>query len=82
MSQRRYRLEVEGKLDDRFAGALDGLTLRREQRTTVFEGIVRDQAHLDGLLKRVSALGMTLVSLEAQHGKVAARGSLGQDSPG
>jgi hypothetical protein len=38
------------------------MTLRREEGTTVLEGAVRDQAELEGLLRRVSDFGLTLLS--------------------
>jgi hypothetical protein len=62
MPTREYRLTLEGELSDRAAVAFEGLTLTRERGTTVLRGPVRDQAELQGLLQRITDLGLTLVS--------------------
>ena len=59
---REYRLTVEGELSDRVRPAFEGMTLTHEHGNTVLVGIVRDQAELQGLLQRVSELGLTLLS--------------------
>jgi hypothetical protein len=61
MPVREYRLVVEGELSDQAAPAFEGMTLTREGGTTVLVGRVRDQAELQGLLRRVSDLGLTLL---------------------
>lgn len=47
------------------AAAFAGLTLTRTHGNTVLEGPVRDQAELQGILQRVSSLGLTLLSAAA-----------------
>ena len=61
VGSRRYRLIVEGELSDRIA--FEGMTLTHENGNTVLTGPVRDQSELQGLLQRVSALGLTLVAV-------------------
>jgi hypothetical protein len=65
MPQREYRVIVEGELSDRVASAFEGLTLAHDKGNTVLVGPVRDQAELQGLLQRVSDLGLTLLSATA-----------------
>ncbi|MBV8988056.1 MAG: hypothetical protein JO372_05790 [Solirubrobacterales bacterium] len=65
MSVREYRVTVEGELSDRVAAAFAGMTLTRTHGNTVLEGPVRDQAELQGILQRVSSLGLTLLSAAA-----------------
>jgi hypothetical protein len=65
VSVRDYRLTVEGELSDRVAAAFRGMTLTRAHGNTVLEGPVRDQAELQGILQRVSSLGLTLLSAAA-----------------
>lgn len=65
MPSRRYRLVVEGELSDRMEEAFGGMTLTREAGNTVLDGAVRDQAELEGLLRRVSDFGLTLLSATA-----------------
>ena len=45
--------------------AFEGMTLTRADGTTVLTGPVRDQAELQGLLQRVSDLGLTLLEVVA-----------------
>jgi hypothetical protein len=65
MPAREYRLTVLGELSDRAGAAFEGMTMTREDGTTVLVGLVRDQAHLQGLIQRVSDLGLTLLSANA-----------------
>lgn len=62
MPIRRYQLTVEGELSDDAGHAFEGMTLTRERGNTLLIGRVRDQAQLQGLLQRVSDLGLTLLS--------------------
>ena len=61
MADRTYRLIVEGELSDRASLAFGDMTLVRAGGTTALTGCVRDQAELQGLLQRVSDLGLTLL---------------------
>ena len=60
----RYEIQVTGDLTDRWADWFDGMTLtRRTDGTTVLDGPVTDQSALHGLLRKVSDLGLPLVSV-------------------
>lgn len=59
----RYDIRLKGHLDDRWADWFDGLTLRRDDDTTLLTGPIVDQAALHGVLKRVRDLGMPLLSI-------------------
>ena len=66
MTCRTYRLIVEGELSDASAErAFGGMTLTRTEGTTTLTGRLRDQAELQGLLQRVSDLGLTLLGVNA-----------------
>ena len=65
MPDRNYRLIVEGELSDHLEPTFYGMTLTRAQGNTELTGRVRDQAELQGLLQRVSALGLTLLEVRA-----------------
>ncbi|MGB0093606.1 MAG: hypothetical protein WBP81_13885 [Solirubrobacteraceae bacterium] len=65
MRDRNYRLIVEGELSDYLEPTFYGMTLTRARGTTELTGRVRDQAELQGLLQRVSDLGLTLLELRA-----------------
>jgi hypothetical protein len=62
---RTYRLEVEGELSDAVGSSFPGMSLRRNNGSTVLVGAVRDQAELYGLLARCLSLGLTLVSVNS-----------------
>jgi hypothetical protein len=60
----RYEIRVKGHLADRWAAWFDGMTLTRQaDGTTVLHGAVADQSALHGLLRKVSDLGLPLVSV-------------------
>ena len=65
MPVRDYQLTVEGELSDQVASAFAEMTLTRAAGYTILVGPVRDQAELQGLLRRVSDLGLTLLNATA-----------------
>jgi hypothetical protein len=78
MTRRSYRVTIEGELaGEAFAGA----SVTTERGHTIV--IVRDQAELFGLMRRISNLGLTLLSA-AQTGEPAHAdaGTAGSQSPG
>jgi hypothetical protein len=65
----RYEIRVKGHLADRWAAWFDGMALtRRADGTTVLDGPVADQSALHGLLRKVSDLGLPLVSVTPTPG--------------
>lgn len=65
MNDREYRLVVEGELSDDVGGLFEGMTLTRQRGKTLLVGPVVDQAELQGLLQRVTDLGLNLISATA-----------------
>jgi hypothetical protein len=61
-----YQICVRGRLTERMAAVLEGLTLHAGGADSVFTGEVRDQSQLYGLLDRLSYLGLELVSVQPQ----------------
>jgi hypothetical protein len=59
----QYEIVVRGKLGQRFTAAFGGMTIQTTGRETSLTGEVVDQAHLHGLLARIRALGIHLVSV-------------------
>jgi hypothetical protein len=73
VADRIYRLTVKGELSDELEPAFHafrGMTLTRAGGNTTLTGIVRDQAELQGLLRRVSDLGLTLLEAKAIDDRV------------
>ena len=60
-----YRVVVDGELSDDVGRAFQGMSLSREEGRTVLVGTMRDQAQLQGVLRRISDLGLTLLSASA-----------------
>jgi hypothetical protein len=60
-----YRIVVRGELSRRYSTAFEGMDLVPAEGQTAITGPVVDQAHLHGLLDRVSELGLELVSVNA-----------------
>jgi hypothetical protein len=59
----QYRVVVNGELSDDIGRAFQGMILSREKGRTVLVGTMRDQAQLQGVLQRISDLGLTLLSV-------------------
>jgi phenylacetic acid degradation operon negative regulatory protein len=61
-----YEIRLEGRLDERWAGWFDGMTVTAlDDGTTVLRGGVSDQAALHGLLARLRDLGLPLLSVHS-----------------
>jgi hypothetical protein len=61
----RYEIRVTGHLAPRWASVFDGMTLtQQDDGTTVIHGPVADQSALHGLLRKLSDLGLPLVSVK------------------
>jgi hypothetical protein len=58
-----YRLEVRGHVGDLMGRSFPRMRIVYKNGNTVLEGPVRDQAELNGLLRRFLDLGVTLVSV-------------------
>ena len=61
-----YQICVQGRLTERLAAALEGMTLQAGAVNTVFTGEVKDQSQLYGLLDRLQNLGLELISVQPQ----------------
>ena len=63
-----YQIKVHGRLDERWVGWFDGMSIAFEtagdgSTVTVLTGSVVDQAELYGLINRVRDLGLPLISV-------------------
>ena len=59
-----YEICVRGRLTERMAASLEGMTLLAGGVNAVFTGEVKDQPQLYGLLDRVLNLGLELISVQ------------------
>lgn len=59
-----YEIRLQGHLQPRWAAWFEGLRITNEgDGTTLIRGPVADQAALQGLLRKLGDLGLTLVSV-------------------
>ncbi len=63
MPPSHYRLVVKGELGPRYASAFEEMTVRTHDGITEITGEIIDSAHLNGLLERISDLGLEVHSL-------------------
>jgi hypothetical protein len=61
-----YQIRVKGHLDSTLVEWFEGLTISNlEGGEAVLSGSLPDQAALHGILKRISSLGISLISVNA-----------------
>ena len=60
-----YRIVVQSELSDRYAVAFEGMQMEAKNGQTILTGEVKDQPHLFGILDRLNALGLVLLSVQA-----------------
>ena len=64
-TQTLYRIVVRSELSDRYASAFEGMQMEAKNGRTILTGEVKDQPHLFGILARLNALGLVLLSVQA-----------------
>jgi len=63
----QYRIRIKGHLDTHWQDWFDGLTITlTDNGDTILSGVIVDQAALHGVLKKISNLGLTLISVNPQ----------------
>jgi hypothetical protein len=62
-----YQIKVKGHLDETLAGWFEDLKISNlESGEALISGPLADQAALQGLLKRISSLGLILLSVNTE----------------
>jgi hypothetical protein len=60
-----YEIRVAGHLTDRWTDWFDGLAIQNDARgETILSGWLADQAALFGVLSKIQALNLTLISVQ------------------
>jgi hypothetical protein len=59
-----YRIVVRAELSERYAPAFEGMEMEVKNGLRDLTGKVKDQSHLHGILDRIGALGLKLMSVE------------------
>ena len=60
-----YRIVVRGELSERYAIAFEGMEMEVKNGRTILTGEIKDEPHLHGILDRIGALGLRLLSVES-----------------
>ena len=60
-----YRIVVRSELSNGYASAFEGMQMEAKNGLTILTGKVIDQPHLFGILDRLNALGLVLLSVQA-----------------
>lgn len=61
---RLYRVAIQERVDDEMMDWFGGMDIRVADGATVLEGRLVDQAELQGLLRKIHDLHLTLISVE------------------
>ncbi|MCP4422806.1 MAG: hypothetical protein GY805_39860 [Chloroflexi bacterium] len=62
-----YHIKIKGHLDACWQDWFDGLTITLTNNgDTILSGVIVDQAALHGVLKKISNLGLALISVNPQ----------------
>ncbi len=66
--ERYYKIKIEEHLEDRWQEWFDGFTISHDAigQTTLY-GPIQDQAALNGVLRKISNLGLTLISVNPEQ---------------
>ena len=67
-----YRIVVRGELSQRYAVAFEGMEMEVKSGRTILTGEIKDEPHLHGILDRIGALGLRLLSVESGSGELKA----------
>ena len=65
--KKAYRIVVRAEIGERFAAAFEEMEVRIAEGRTIITGEVVDQSHLHGILDRINALGLELLSIQPVH---------------
>jgi hypothetical protein len=64
-----YQIEVRGEISKRYATAFEGMEMETKSGRTILTGEIVDDSHLHGILARIIAMGLRLVSVESVSGE-------------
>jgi len=80
-NQRRFRIQVVGRLDQRFVDGLDEIELEHSAGGSKLEGLLVDQSQLRGILDRLWQLGIEVMSFETYAAGAADGGTTEHTNP-
>ena len=63
----RTKIIIQGHLDRNWESSFEGFYINYEQDDTILIGIIRDEAHLHGLLNQIRDLNLKLISINTME---------------
>lgn len=64
----KTRIIIKGHLDQKWEDWFDGLEISYEGDNAILTGIMKDEAHLRGILDRIMDLNLELISVNPEEG--------------
>lgn len=64
----KTRIKIKGQLDQKWEDWFDGLEMSYVGDNTILTGIMKDEAHLRGILDRIMDLNLELISVNPEEG--------------
>jgi hypothetical protein len=64
LGRRRFRIWIDGRLDQRFADTFEGVELAHSPEGSILDGVLVDQSHLRGVVDRLWQLGIEVLRFE------------------
>ena len=59
----KIEIKVEGHLDKKWMDWFEGMLISYEGPNTILTGIIKDEAHLHGILNQIRDLNLKLISI-------------------
>ncbi|HEY6425079.1 MAG TPA: hypothetical protein VIY28_17925 [Pseudonocardiaceae bacterium] len=63
MATMRYEFRVDGRMSEADRAAFHDMRITESPPQTVIDGVVVDEAHLQGIIVQLHTLGLTVVSV-------------------
>lgn len=59
----KTKISIQGHLDKKWKSSFDGMEITYERDNTILTGIIKDEAHMHGILNIIRDINIKLISL-------------------
>ena len=59
----KTKITIQGLLDNKWNDSLEGMNINYEEENTTITGVIKDEAHLHGILNFIRDLNLILISV-------------------
>jgi len=63
----KTKITIQGHLDKKWEDWFDGMEISYEGDNTILSGIMKDEAHMHGILNRIMDLNLKLISVNSSE---------------